>query len=71
GDYLAGPSHVLPTHRTARHGQVLGVGDFLKEIHIVTADADAFAELGPTLATLATAEGLVCHAESATRRLAR
>lgn len=71
GDYLAGPSHVLPTHRSARYGQVLGVGDFLKEIHVVTADAGAFAALGPDLATLAEAEGLLCHADSATRRLAR
>ncbi len=71
GDYLAGPSHVLPTHRSARYGQVLGVGDFCKEIHVVTADADAFAALGPDLATLATAEGLWCHADSATRRLSR
>ncbi len=71
GDYLAGPSHVLPTHRSARYGQVLGVGDFCKEIHVVTADADAFAALGPDLATLATAEGLLCHADSATRRLSR
>lgn len=71
GDYLAGPSHVLPTHRSARYGQVLGVGDFLKEIHVVTADTAAFAALGPDLATLAAAEGLWCHADSATRRLAR
>lgn len=71
GDYLAGPSHVLPTHRSARYGQVLGVGDFCKEIHVVTADHSAMTELGPALVTLAQAEGLVCHAESATRRLER
>lgn len=71
GDYLAGPSHVLPTHRTARYGQVLGVGDFCKEIHVVTADADAMARLGPPLAVLADAEGLPAHAESATRRSGR
>ncbi len=71
GDYLAGPSHVLPTHRSARYGQVLGVADFCKEMHVVRADRDAFAELGPTLATLAEAEGLASHAESATRRLTR
>ena len=71
GDYLAGPSHVLPTHRSARYGQVLGVGDFCKEIHVVTADAGAMAQLGPSLAILAEAEGLICHAESATRRLNR
>lgn len=71
GDYLAGPSHVLPTHRSARYGQVLGVGDFTKEIHVVTADHGAMERLGPALATLARAEGLICHAESAVRRLER
>ncbi len=71
GDYLAGPSHVLPTHRSARYGQALGVRDFCKEMHVVTADTDAMTALGPALATLATAEGLDCHAESATRRLTR
>lgn len=71
GDYLAGPSHVLPTHRSARYGQVLRVGDFTKEIHVVTASRAAMAELGPTLATLARAEGLSTHAESAIRRLER
>ena len=68
GDYLAGPSHVLPTHRTARFGQALTVRDFLKEIHVVTATPSAMASLAPAVATLATAEGLLCHAESATRR---
>ncbi len=68
GDYLAGPSHVLPTHRSARYGQALTVRDFLKEIHIVTATADAMAALAPSVETIATAEGLLCHAESAARR---
>lgn len=68
GDYLAGPSHVLPTHRTARYGQALTVRDFLKEIHVVTATPDAMATLAPSVERLATAEGLACHAESAARR---
>ncbi len=68
GDYLAGPSHVLPTHRSARFGQALGVRDFLKEIHVVDATEDAMDQLAAPLATLATAEGLICHAQSASRR---
>lgn len=68
GDYLAGPSHVLPTHRSARYGQALTVRDFLKEIHVVTATQAAMATLAPAVAVLATAEGLACHADSAARR---
>ncbi len=68
GDYLAGPSHVLPTHRTARYGQALTVRDFCKEIHVVTATAEAMAALAPSVEVIATAEGLACHAESAARR---
>lgn len=71
GDYLAGPSHVLPTHRSARFGQALTVRDFLKEIHVVTATPAAMATLAPHLEVLATAEGLVAHADSATRRRGR
>jgi histidinol dehydrogenase len=68
GDYLAGPSHVLPTHRSARYGQALTVRDFTKEVHIVTATKDAMAALAPAVEVLATAEGLACHADSAARR---
>ncbi len=68
GDYLAGPSHVLPTHRSARFGQALTVRDFLKEIHVVHATEAAMAGLAPELEVLATAEGLLAHASSATRR---
>ena len=38
GDYLAGPSHVLPTNGSARFGQALTVADFTKHVHVVTAD---------------------------------
>ncbi|HEY7939226.1 MAG TPA: histidinol dehydrogenase [Acidimicrobiales bacterium] len=68
GDYLAGPSHVLPTHRSARFGQALTVRDFLKEVHVVTATPAGMAALAPHLEALASAEGLLAHAESATRR---
>ncbi len=69
GDYVAGPSHVLPTHRTARYGQALGVRDFLKEMHVVTATPEAMRTLAPLVTTLAEAEGLSCHAESARMRM--
>ena len=37
GDYVAGPSHVLPTFGSARFGQALTVADFTKQVHVVDA----------------------------------
>tara|TARA_B100001146_G_scaffold102097_1_gene90415 strand:- start:100 stop:492 length:393 start_codon:yes stop_codon:yes gene_type:complete len=70
GDYIAGPSHVLPTSGTARFSGALSVADFTKDIHVVTADQSALASLGPHVVALAEAEGLDAHAESVRRRLA-
>ncbi|MEO9223355.1 MAG: histidinol dehydrogenase [Acidimicrobiales bacterium] len=71
GDYLAGPSHVLPTARTARFGSALGVRDFLKEVHVVELDQAALDAVAPTVEILAKAEGLIAHAESVARRARR
>ncbi|MET1042229.1 MAG: histidinol dehydrogenase [Acidimicrobiales bacterium] len=72
GDYAAGPSHVLPTFGSARYAGALSVLDFLKQIHVVTADETGLARLGPVVETLATAEGLPVHAASiAARRTLR
>ncbi len=68
GDYIAGPSHVLPTNGTARFAQSLTVFDFVKDIHVVTVDAHAFDRLAPHVEALAEAEGLDAHAESARLR---
>ncbi len=64
GDYLAGPSHVLPTDRTARFASGLRVDDFRKHIHVVSLDQAALARLAPHVAAIATAEGLAAHADS-------
>lgn len=64
GDYVAGPSHVLPTSGTARFAGSLTVRDFMKDIHIVTADEQGFALLGDHVEALAGAEGLEAHAAS-------
>jgi histidinol dehydrogenase len=69
GDYVAGPSHVLPTAGTARFGSALTVADFTKDIHVVTLDRDALAAVAPHVAALADAEGLPAHADSVRRRL--
>lgn len=68
GDYLAGPSHVLPTAGTARFSSALTVRDFVKEMHVITVSEQALAAVAPHVAALATAEGLTAHAESVTRR---
>jgi histidinol dehydrogenase len=68
GDYLAGPSHVLPTFGSARFGSALTVDDFTKEVHVVTASAEGIAALGPHVEVLARAEGLDAHARSLAMR---
>jgi histidinol dehydrogenase len=68
GDYIAGPSHVLPTSGSARYAGSLRVDDFLKRIHVVAADESALAQVAPHVAALASAEGLFAHAEAARAR---
>lgn len=69
GDYVAGPSHVLPTSGSARFSSGLGVHDFLKRTSIVGCDAGALARIGPAAVALAGSEGLDAHALSVTLRL--
>ena len=68
GDYAAGPSHVLPTFGSARYAGALSVLDFVKQIHVVTADPSGLDRLGPVVETLAIAEGLPVHAASVAAR---
>jgi histidinol dehydrogenase len=70
GDYLAGPNHVLPTNRTARFASALRADDFRKHMHAVRVTPHAVRTLGPSVVTLAEAEGLPAHADSVRRRLA-
>lgn len=64
GDYLAGPSHVLPTHGSARFSSALRVDDFVKHIHVVTVDEPTLARIGPHVAAIADAEGLAAHGDA-------
>jgi histidinol dehydrogenase len=68
GDYAAGPSHVLPTFGSARFAGALSVLDFVKQIHVVTADEEGLERLGPVVEALATAEALEIHAQSIAAR---
>jgi histidinol dehydrogenase len=65
GDYVAGPSHVMPTGGTARFGSGLGVRAFLKFTPIVGLDDATSAEVSKAAAIIARAEGLTGHAEAA------
>jgi histidinol dehydrogenase len=69
GDYCAGPNHVLPTSRTARFSSALGVYDFQKRSSLIAVSRPGAKRLGPIAATLARAEGLEAHAQSAEWRL--
>ena len=70
GDYIAGPSHVLPTYGSARFGSALRVEDFQKLVHVVSLDQAALGRVAPHVAAIAEAEGLAAHAESVRLRWA-
>lgn len=69
GDYIAGPSHVMPTEGTARFASPLNVEDFIKRISLIALTPAASAELSPIAARLALAEGLDAHAAAARERV--
>ncbi len=69
GDYVGGPSHVLPTSRSARFSSGLGVLDFMKRTSWLRCDAESLRAIGPAAVTLAKAEGLDGHARSVAIRL--
>jgi histidinol dehydrogenase len=64
GDYLAGPSHVLPTGGAARHASPLGVYDFVARSSIIEYTREALAAQGQAIAAFARAEGLEAHARA-------
>ncbi len=69
GDYLAGPSHVMPTGGSARFASPLNVWDFVKIVSLVALDEKTVQAISPIAATIAQAEGLDGHANSALVRV--
>ena len=69
GDYYAGPSHVLPTDRSARFASALTIHDFVKDIHVISMGANALKEAANTIIKIANEEGLEAHAESIRLRI--
>ena len=68
GDYVAGPSHVMPTSGTARFASPLNVWDFVHLVHFVALDRETGAALSHPAAALARAEALEAHARAAEAR---
>jgi len=68
GDYLAGPSHTLPTGGNARMWSGLAAESFMKRISLIESSPEWLSSEGARIVTLASAEGLDAHAVSVRRR---
>jgi histidinol dehydrogenase len=69
GDYVAGPSHTLPTSGTARYASPLNVDDFVKKTSVVYFTREALQQVADAIETLAAVEGLEAHLLAVKRRL--
>jgi histidinol dehydrogenase len=69
GDYLAGPSHVLPTGGAARYAAPLGVYDFVSRTSLIRYERAALEQQGSAIGRFARAEGLEAHARAVEARL--
>ncbi len=65
GDYVAGPSHVMPTGGSARFNSPLNLLDFVHIVSLVALNAQAVGQIAPAAALIARAEGLDAHANAA------
>jgi len=64
GDYISGPSHVLPTSGTARFFSGLGVTDFIKSTHTISYSKKALEKVAPAIEKIASLEGMKKHIQS-------
>lgn len=69
GDYLAGPSHTLPTSQTARFFSPLSVQTFLTSHSLIKLSPDGFLKMAPNMIEFARLEGLEAHATAVKVRL--
>jgi histidinol dehydrogenase len=69
GDYVAGPSHVMPTGGSARFASPLNVWDFIHIVSLVALDRATAQQIAPAAIQVAYAEGLDAHARAAEYRL--
>ncbi|HEX9018162.1 MAG TPA: histidinol dehydrogenase [Anaerolineaceae bacterium] len=69
GDYVAGPSHVMPTGGSARFASPLNVLDFVHIVSLIALDPATTRQIAPAAATIALAESLDAHANAAQSRV--
>lgn len=69
GDYVAGPSHVMPTGGTARFSSALSVHQFLRTMPVVGLNRHTFSSLGSAAVQIAHAEGLTGHSQAVQIRM--
>ncbi len=69
GDYISGPSHVLPTSGTARFFSGLGTSDFMKSTHVISYTKKALEKVAPAVEKIASLEGMKKHMQSLKSRL--
>ncbi len=71
GDYVAGPSHIMPTNGSARFSSPLSVLDFVRVVSLFGLNEAGAQRIGPAAARLAETEGLQAHARAVTARRPR
>ena len=64
GDYIIGPSHILPTNGMAKRQSGLSVYNFLRRQSTISSSKKTITTLGPSAMLLADCEGLDAHANS-------
>jgi histidinol dehydrogenase len=64
GDYVAGPSHVLPTGATARFASGLSANEFLRSHSVISFTQEGLNEVAEDAIQLAEREGLTAHGAS-------
>ena len=68
GDYIAGPSHVMPTGGAAKFSSPLSILDFIKITSLISLDRKTVKSIAPLAEILACNEELLAHSKAARRR---
>jgi len=69
GDYVAGPSHTMPTGGTARFTSPCNILDFVRVMNVIALDEPTARRLAPAAVVLAESESLAAHANAARMRI--
>ncbi|RYG73792.1 hypothetical protein EON77_12000 [bacterium] len=69
GDYVAGPSHTLPTNGAARWQSPVNAFDFLRFQSVIGLNVEELRDLAPAIEAIGEMEGLPLHGSAGVRRL--